>query len=62
MLDAYPLPRTDETVNSIAQDRVFSVIDLCSADHQVKINDSDKTYKAFWLEMHCTSSHESTLE
>ena len=47
MLDAHPLPRIDDTVNSIAQYRVFSTIDLCSAYHQVKINDSDKPYTAF---------------
>ena len=47
MLDAHPLPRIDDTVNSIAQYRVFSTIDLCSAYHQVTINDSDKPYTVF---------------
>ena len=47
MLDAYPPPRIDDAVNSIAQYRVFSTIDLCSAYHQVEINDSDKPYTAF---------------
>ena len=47
MLDSYTLPHIDDTVNSIAQYRVFSTIDLCSAYHQVKINDSDKPYTAF---------------
>ena len=36
-LDGYPLPRVDDTVNKIAQYRVFSTIDLRSAYHQVPI-------------------------
>ena len=39
LLDGYPLPRIDETVNKIAQYHVFSTIDLCSAYHQVPIRD-----------------------
>ena len=53
MLDANPLPHSDDTVNSIAQYRVFSTIDLCSAHYQIKINDSDKlstsSLRPFWL-------------
>ena len=41
-LNAYPLPRIDETVNRIAQYRVFSTIDLKSAYHQVPLQDKDK--------------------
>ena len=47
LLDSYPLPRIDETVNKIAQYRVFSTIDLRSAYHQVAIKDQDKPYTAF---------------
>ena len=47
MLDAYPLPHTDDTVNNIAQYWVFSTINLRSAYHKVKIKDSDKPYTAF---------------
>ena len=47
MQDANPLPRIDDSANSIAQYRVFSPNDLCSAYHQVKIEDSDKPYTAF---------------
>ena len=47
LLDSYPLPRIDETVNKIAQYRVFSTIDLRSAYHQVAIKDTDKPYTAF---------------
>ena len=47
LLDAYPLPRIDDTINAIAQYQVFSTIDLCSAYHQVSIKESDKPYTAF---------------
>lgn len=47
MLDAYPLPRIDETVNAIAQYKVFSTIDLKSAYHQIPISENDKQYTAF---------------
>jgi len=47
LLDGYPLPRIDETVNKIAQYRVFSTIDLRSAYHQIPIQDTDKRYTAF---------------
>ena len=47
LLDAYPLPRIDDTINAIAQYRVYSTIDLRSAYHQVSIKDSDKPYTAF---------------
>ena len=46
-LNAYPLPRIDETVNRIAQYRVFSTIDLKSAYHQVPLQDKDRLYTAF---------------
>ncbi|XP_027225401.2 uncharacterized protein K02A2.6 [Penaeus vannamei] len=47
LLDSYPLPRIDETVNKMAQYRIFSTIDLRSAYHQVAIKDTDKLYTAF---------------
>ena len=46
-LDAYPLPNLNETVNTIAQYRVYSVIDLKSAYHQVPLQNRDKKYTAF---------------
>ena len=46
-LDAYPLPNLNETVNTIAQYRVYSVIDLKSAYHQVPLQNRDKKYRAF---------------
>jgi len=47
LLDGYPLPRNDDTVNKIAQYRVFSSTDLCSEYHQIRIKDEDKPYTAF---------------
>jgi RNase H-like domain found in reverse transcriptase/Integrase core domain/Reverse transcriptase (RNA-dependent DNA polymerase)/Aspartyl protease len=47
LLDGYPLPRIDETVNKIAQYRVYSSIDMRSAYHQIPIKDEDKLYTAF---------------
>ena len=47
LLDAFPLPRSDELVNQIAQYRVFSAIDLRSAYHQVPLKNDDKPYTPF---------------
>lgn len=46
-LDAYPLPRIDELVHNIAKYRVFSVLDLSNAYHQVEICPEDRPYTAF---------------
>ena len=46
-LDAYPVPCMSDIVNKIAQYKVFSTIDLRSAYHQIKIQDSDMPYTAF---------------
>ena len=47
LLDAYPLPRIDDVVQSIAEYRVFSVIDLSNAYYQIEICDSDRPFTAF---------------
>ena len=47
MLDAYPLPRIEDIVHSIANYRIFSVIDLSKAYYQVEICESDRPYTAF---------------
>ena len=47
LLDAFPWPRISDTVNKIAQYRVFSTIDLRSAYHQVSLKEEDKPYTAF---------------
>lgn len=41
------LPCIDKTINKIAQYRVFNIVDLCSAYHQVPIRDQDKPYMMF---------------
>ena len=46
-LDAYPMPRIDDTVNQIAKYTVFSTVDLKSAYHQVPIKQEEKRYTAF---------------
>ena len=45
--DAYPLPRIEDVVNSIAMHRVFSVIDLSKAYYQIEICSQDRPYTAF---------------
>ena len=45
--DATPLPRLDETVNTLAKYRFFSKFDLKSAYHQIPILPSDYKYTAF---------------
>ena len=45
--DAFPLPRISETVNEIAQYKVFSTLDLQSAYHQIPLKEDDKPYTAF---------------
>ncbi|KAK3716724.1 hypothetical protein QZH41_000929 [Actinostola sp. cb2023] len=47
LLDAFPLPRINDTINDIAQYRVFSTVDLKSAYHQVSLKDEDRPYTAF---------------
>ena len=47
LLDAYPLPRIDDTINKIAQYVIFSTIDLKSAYHQVPIREEDMPFTAF---------------
>ena len=46
-LDAYPLPRIDDQISEIAQNKVFSTIDLKDAYHQFKLHNEDKVYTAF---------------
>ena len=48
-LDAFSLPRISETVNEIAQYKIFSTLDhdLQSAYHQIPLKEDDKPYTAF---------------
>ena len=45
-LDAYPLPKVDELVNTIAKYKYFNTIDLKSAYHQIPIPEEDHHYTA----------------
>ena len=45
--DAFPLPRIDDQVNEIANNTVFSTIDLKDAYYQVALSEEDKKYTTF---------------
>ena len=47
LLDAYPLPNIEELVNTVAQDKYCSSLDLRSAYHQVPLLPEEKQYTAF---------------
>ena len=46
-LDAYPLPRIDDMINSLSKYSVFSTFDLRSAYHQVELVPSERKFTAF---------------
>ena len=46
-LDAYPLPRIEDMVNTLSEYKVFSTYDLKSTYHQIPIKKYDKKYTAF---------------
>ena len=45
--DAFPIPRIDDLINNLAQNKYFSKYDLRSAYHQVPLIENDKKYTAF---------------
>ena len=47
LLDAYPPPKIDEMVNTIAKYKYYSTIDLLSAYYQIPLSEKDKPYTAF---------------
>ena len=46
-LDAYPLPRIDDTIRNVSKHRWFSTLDLRKAYHQVELLPSEREYTAF---------------
>lgn len=46
-LDAYPVPRIDEMVESLSKYRYFTTLDLSSAYHQIPIAEHERPYTAF---------------
>ena len=46
-LDAYPLPRIDEMVESLSKYKFFTTLDLSSAYHQIPIAEHERKYTAF---------------
>ena len=45
--DAYPLPRTDETLDALAGAQVFKTLDLASGYWQVEVDVTDHEKTAF---------------
>ena len=45
--DAYPLPRIDETLESLSGSQYFTTLDLASGYWQVEVSESDKEKTAF---------------
>ena len=39
--DAYPLPRVDDTLNTLASSKWFSAVDMLSGYWQVEVDDKD---------------------
>ena len=46
-LDAYPLPRADETLDRLARSKYFSTLDLASGYWQLKLNEFDRPKTTF---------------
>ena len=46
--DAYPLPRIDATLDSLARCKYFTTLDLASGYWQVAVEESDKQKTAFF--------------
>ena len=46
-LDAYPLPKIEEVINDVAQDKFYSSVDLRSAYFQVPLREDERPYAAF---------------
>jgi len=47
LLDAYPLPNIEALVNTVAQARYYSSLDLQSAYHQIPLFEEERCHTAF---------------
>ena len=47
--DAYPLPRIDDTLNTLAGSKWFSTLDLLSGYWQVEVAESDRRVLHQWF-------------
>ena len=47
LLDAYRLPNIEDLVNTVAQARYYSSLDLRSAYHQIPLLEEERFYTAF---------------
>ena len=45
--DAYPLPRIDETLDSLGRSTFFTMLDLAAGYWQIEIDEGDKEKTAF---------------
>jgi hypothetical protein len=45
--DAYPIPNIVETLDSLGQSKIFSVLDMASGYHQIPIKSADREKMAF---------------
>ena len=49
-VDSYPLPKMHDVVQKVAQYKIYSILDMSSAYHQVEIPACDRMYTAFQAE------------
>jgi hypothetical protein len=54
--DCFPMPRTDDTLDTLAEVKWFSTVDLRSSYWQVDLNPDDKKKTAF-----CPLKHSSDI-
>jgi hypothetical protein len=45
--DAYPIPNTVDTLNSLGNSKIFSVLDMASGYHQIEMKPEDREKTAF---------------
>ena len=62
-LDTYPLPRVEESFDTLSGSKYFSTMDLTSGYNQVAMNDDDIPKTAFTIhQWDCTNIPECHLD